>query len=123
MRAHFTGTSLITDDVPALAAFYARVLDAEVEGEAPFARVTVPGAVLSFFSARSMESMVPGSTATAASGSFTVEFRVTDVDARHERLAAQGVEVLKPPTTQPWGRRSVWLRDPDGNIVNLYQEV
>ncbi|MGW0828878.1 VOC family protein [Streptomyces prunicolor] len=33
------------------------------------------------------------------------------------------VEILKPPTTQPWGRRSVWLRDPDGNIVNLYQEV
>ncbi|MEV3912536.1 VOC family protein [Streptomyces canus] len=70
-----------------------------------------------------MESMVPGSTAAAASGSFTVEFRVTDVDARHERLAAQGVEILKPPTTQPWGRRSLWLRDPDGNIVNLYQEV
>lgn len=52
MRPHFTGTSLITHDVPALAAFYARVLDAEVEGEAPFARVTVPGAVLSFFSTR-----------------------------------------------------------------------
>ncbi|MEV7738555.1 VOC family protein [Streptomyces sp. NPDC088921] len=65
----------------------------------------------------------PGSAATAASGSFTVEFRVTDVDARHERPAAQGVEILEPPTTQPWGRRSVWLRAPDGDIVNLYQEV
>ncbi|WUV85601.1 hypothetical protein OG354_03250 [Streptomyces canus] len=78
------------------------MLDAEVEGEAPFARVTVRGTVLSFFSTRGMESMVPGSTAAAASGSFTVEFRVTDVDARHERLAAQGVEI---------------------NIVNLCQEV
>lgn len=123
MQPHFTGTSLITDDVPALAAFYARVLDAEVEGEAPFARVSVPGAVLSFFSTRGMESMVPGSTTAAASGKFTLEFRVADVDARHERLAAQGVEILKPPTSQPWGRRSVWLRDPDGNIVNLYQDV
>ncbi|MGW0420296.1 VOC family protein [Streptomyces sp. NPDC003015] len=45
------------------------------------------------------------------------------LNAGHARLAAQGVEVLKPPTSQPWGRRSVWLRDPDGNIVNLYQEV
>lgn len=122
MQPHFTGTSLITGDVTALAAFYARVLDAQVEGECPFARVTAPGAVLSFFAARTMESMVPGSTAGAASGNFTLEFRVTDVDARHERLAAQGVEILKLPTTQPWGRRSVWLRDPDGNIVNLYQE-
>ncbi|MGW1030232.1 VOC family protein [Streptomyces sp. NPDC002577] len=123
MQPHFTGTCLITDDVPALAAFYAAVLDAEVQGEDPFAQVTVPGAVLSFFSVQGMESMVPGSTAAASNGSFTLEFQVTDVDARHELLLAQGAEILKPPTTQPWGRRSVWLRDPDGNIVNLYQEA
>lgn len=65
MQPHFTGTALITDDVPALAAFYAAVLDAGVEGSDTCARATVSGAVLSFFS----------------------------------------------------GRRSVWLRDPDGNIV------
>ena len=123
MQPHFTGTALITDDVPALAAFYATVLGAQVEGEAPFARVAVSGAVLSFFSTEAMESMVSGSTASAAGGRFTLEFRITDVDDRHARLAARGVEILKAPTTQPWGRRSVWLRDPDGNIVNLYQEV
>ncbi|MES4906170.1 MULTISPECIES: VOC family protein [unclassified Streptomyces] len=123
MQPHFTGTALITDNVPALAAFYAAVLDADVEGSDPFARVAVPGAVLSFFSTQGMESIVPGSMAAAASGGFTLEFQVTDVDARHERLLARGIEILKPPTTQPWGRRSVWLRDPDGNIVNLYQEV
>ena len=123
MQPHFTGTALITDDVPALAAFYAAVLDADVEGSGPFARVTVPGAVLSVFSTQGMESMVPGSMAAAKSGGFTLEFQVTDVDARHERLLARGVEILKPPTTQPWGRRSAWLRDPDGNIVNLYQEA
>ncbi|WP_406442515.1 VOC family protein [Streptomyces sp. NBC_00631] len=123
MQPHFTGTSLITDDVPSLAAFYAAVLDAEVEGGDPFARVTVAGAVLSFFSTQGMELMVPGSMSAAASGGFTLEFRITDVDAHHERLLARGVEILKPPTTQPWGRRSVWLRDPDGNIVNVYQET
>ncbi|MEU0390168.1 VOC family protein [Streptomyces chartreusis] len=123
MQPHFTGTSLITDDVPSLAAFYAAVLDAEVEGSDPFARVTVPGAILSFFSTQAMESMMPGSMSAAASGAFTLEFRITDVDARHERLLARSVEILKPPTTQPWGRRSVWLRDPDGNIINLYQET
>ncbi|MFE9438273.1 VOC family protein [Streptomyces sp. NPDC006602] len=123
MQPHFTGTCLITDHVPALAAFYAAVLDAEVQGGDPFARVAVPGAVLSFFSTQGMESMLPGSTAAASSGGFTLEFQVTDVDARHEGLLAQRVHILKPPTTQPWGRRSVWLRDPDGNIVNLYQDA
>jgi catechol 2,3-dioxygenase-like lactoylglutathione lyase family enzyme len=123
MQPRFTGTCLITDDVPALAAFYAAVLDAEVEGGDPFARVSVPGAVLSFFSVQAMESMLPGSTSAAARGGFTLEFQVADVDARHERLLARGFRILKPPTTQPWGRRSVWLRDPDGTIVNLYQEA
>ncbi|MER5178217.1 VOC family protein [Streptomyces sp. NPDC002896] len=123
MQPHFTGTCLLSDDVPSLAAFYAAVLDAEVQGADPFATVSVPGAVLSFFSARAMESMVPGAMSTAASGNFTVEFEVTDVDERHEELRGRGVEILKPPTTQPWGRRSVWLRDPDGNIVNLYQKA
>lgn len=46
MQPHFTGTALITDDVPAPAAFYAFVLDADVEGGGPFARVTVPGAAM-----------------------------------------------------------------------------
>ncbi|MGW7545683.1 VOC family protein [Streptomyces sp. NPDC054770] len=45
--------------------------------------------------------------ATAAGGGFTLEFQVTDVDARHERLPARGVEILKPPTTQPWGQVAV----------------
>lgn len=38
-------------------------------------------------------------------------------------MVAAGAQVVKPPTTQAWGRRSVWLRDPDGNIVNLYTNV
>jgi predicted ester cyclase len=31
-----------------------------------------------------------------------------------------GVPVVKPPETYPWGRRSAWFRDPDGNIINFY---
>lgn len=64
--------------------------------------------------------MAPGSVDEAGTGSMTVELRVADVDAIFVRLAAENVQVVKPPTTQPWGRRSAWIRDPDGNIVNLY---
>jgi catechol 2,3-dioxygenase-like lactoylglutathione lyase family enzyme len=30
---------------------------------------------------------------------------------------------VKRPTTQPWGRRSIWFRDPDGNVVNFNAPV
>jgi len=30
---------------------------------------------------------------------------------------------VKPPTTQPWGTRSVYFRDPDGNLVDFFALV
>jgi len=45
------------------------------------------------------------------------------VDREYERLKAWNVEVLKPPTTQPWGLRSVWFCDPQGNRINFYAHV
>jgi catechol 2,3-dioxygenase-like lactoylglutathione lyase family enzyme len=123
MQPRFTGTCLISRDVPALAAFYARVLEAPVAGDATFAFVRASGAQLSIFSAAGMEHMAPGSTAGSGAGRAQLEFQVEDVDIRHAALAGEGMIVVKPPTTQPWGRRSVWLRDPDGNLINLYQPI
>jgi uncharacterized glyoxalase superfamily protein PhnB len=33
---------------------------------------------------------------------------------------APDVEVAMPPATMPWGNRSMLLRDPDGNAVNVF---
>jgi uncharacterized glyoxalase superfamily protein PhnB len=123
MRVRFTGVCLITADVLALARFYAQLFDAVVEGDEVFAIVPTAAGMLSFYVESGMEQMAPGSMAGAGTGGCTLEFEVGDVDAVYPRLRALGVPVVKAPTTQPWGRRSVWLRDPDGNIVNLYQPV
>ncbi len=119
----FTGICLISDDVTALAAFYARLFGATIRGDDVFAFVDVDGAGLSIFATPGMEEMAPGSVQGAGRGAFTLEFKVDDVDAFFARVEPMGVTVVKPLTTQTWGRRSVWLRDPDGNIVNLYQQV
>jgi hypothetical protein len=31
--------------------------------------------------------------------------------------------VVLPPTDMPWGNRSALLRDPDGNLVNLFAPI
>jgi catechol 2,3-dioxygenase-like lactoylglutathione lyase family enzyme len=123
MQPRFNGIAFISDDVLGLSSFYAGLLQATVEGDGTFAFIRGPGTALSVFSRAGMEAMVPGSTDGAGSGNFTIEFEVDDVDVRHEELLGSGTRILKPPTTQPWGRRSLWLRDPDGNIVNLYQQA
>jgi predicted enzyme related to lactoylglutathione lyase len=58
----------------------------------------------------------------AANRSVIVEFLVDDVDIEYTRIlaAVPAVTVAQPPTTMPWGNRSLLLRDPDGNLVNLF---
>lgn len=123
MNPRFTGICLITDDVASLAGFYAALLDRPVTGDARFAMVSALGATLSIFSVDGMEQMAPRSMVDAGRGAVTIEWEVDDVDSWFLRLRAAGTAIVKPPTTQPWGRRSVWLRDPDGNIINLFQRV
>ena len=114
---------LITPDVPGLRAFYQSVLEVAAEGDDVFTTFSTPGAALTLFSTQGLEDMVPGLMAGAGAGNCFLEFEVEDVDKDYERLKALNVKVVKPPTTQPWGLRSVWFRDIDGNLVNFYARV
>lgn len=52
-----------------------------------------------------------------------IAFDVTGIDDEYRRLRAAGVEFLsEPQSLEGVGLRSVYLRDPDGNIVE-FQEV
>jgi predicted enzyme related to lactoylglutathione lyase len=119
----FTGACLVTSDVLRLLHFYETVLQVSGEGSETHAVLHVPGAQLSFFSSQGMQEMAPGSMQGAGAGSAVLEFQVEDVDRETARLGALGVPLVKPPLSYPWGRRSAWFRDPDGNILNLHMAV
>lgn len=44
---------------------------------------------------------------------------VEDVDEAVAALQAIGAPLLLPPTDLPWGERSAYVEDPDGNLVML----
>jgi uncharacterized glyoxalase superfamily protein PhnB len=46
-----------------------------------------------------------------------------DVDLCHQQLVEQGVKILDPPNNQPWGHRTVYFSDPEGNILEIYAEI
>jgi predicted enzyme related to lactoylglutathione lyase len=48
---------------------------------------------------------------------------VPDVEGVLDRVTTLGGTVLSPPNDMPWGQRVLHLRDPDGNAVNLTQEL
>lgn len=67
----------------------------------------------------------PDGERTRGTASVQLAFRVTpnEVDRIHARLVAEGVPVLDPPTDQPWGHRTVFFRDPDGNVLEIYADL
>ena len=59
------------------------------------------------------------------SASLQLAFKVSpsEVDACAGELARKGVAVLSPPTDQSFGHRTLFFRDPDGNLLEVYAEI
>jgi uncharacterized glyoxalase superfamily protein PhnB len=115
---------LITANVRGLCEFYAKLLEANPEGDDSFAVFACPEIRLSISSTELLDQMALGQGLDRGhSGSCFLEFEVENVDQEYERLQELNVEVIKPPTTQSWGLRSVWFCDPDGNRINFYAHV
>ena len=54
-----------------------------------------------------------------------LELQVANVDQEFTRLHSIGLKIdfLMPPTTFPWGNRSMDPKHPDCNLINLYSLV
>lgn len=48
-----------------------------------------------------------------------ITIAVHDLDAILARLRATGAEPVYGPVIEPWGIRRFYLRDPEGNLVNV----
>lgn len=112
---------IITDDVTGMADFYERItgLTAERQGDI-FAELRSASGTLAIGSTKTVALFGPGSARPAANHTAIIEFLVADADAEFARLKEWVDEFVTEPTTMPWGNRSLLLRDPDGNLVNLF---
>jgi catechol 2,3-dioxygenase-like lactoylglutathione lyase family enzyme len=48
---------------------------------------------------------------------------VAEVDQCADELVRKGVALLSPPTDQPFGHRTLFFRDPDGNLLEMFAEI
>lgn len=114
-------TCLVTANVDHLVRFYESVLQIKAQRTGKdYAEFHTGVGVLAIFSADAQEKYIPGSAEAAKNKSAILEFRVGDVDQEYARLQPLMKTWIKPPTTQPWGTRSMYFRDPDGNLVDFY---
>ena len=112
---------LITPDLDRLLTFYGRLLGArEVErmpadGPAFYVGLRLGDSDLGL--------VADGSADLSAPQRTILSVEVPDVDGLLDQVTELGGTVLSPPSDMPWGQRVVHLRDPDGNAVNLTQEI
>ena len=114
---------IITADIRRLVDFYETVTGVDATWATDeFAELKWPAFTLAIGSTATLALFGGDVAQAAANRSVIVEFLVDDVDTDHERLLAvtPAVTVAQPPTTMPWGNRSLLLRDPDGTLVNLF---
>jgi predicted enzyme related to lactoylglutathione lyase len=58
---------------------------------------------------------------TPAASSLSLWMQVRDVAAEHQRLAALGVPIVRPPKREPWGLVEMWVSDPDATRIVLVE--
>ncbi|MDT5081384.1 MAG: hypothetical protein QOJ80_6021 [Mycobacterium sp.] len=115
---------MITDDLERVVQFYEQVTGVTAVRYLPvFAELALPSFTLAIGHTQTTRLFGEGSARPADNHSVIIEFKVDDVDGEYERLKPIVSEWVQPPTTMPWGNRSILFRDPDGNLVNFFTPV
>jgi uncharacterized glyoxalase superfamily protein PhnB len=114
-------TCLIAGDIKTLTDFYGQALQINPEKSGDdYVEFRTRAGTLALFSASAQEKYIPAAASAGQNHSAILEFSVTDIDAEYARLQHLVKVWVKPPTTQPWGTRSMYFRDPEGNLVDFF---
>jgi predicted enzyme related to lactoylglutathione lyase len=120
----FRSVRIITSDIKRLVGFYERVTGVTATWfTEEFAELATPHATLAVGSTATFAQFAAGGIQPGGASGLIIEFLADDVDKTYAELGDQLGEVLQPPTTMPWGNRSLLFRDPDGNLVNFFTPV
>jgi lactoylglutathione lyase len=118
-----THVRLLVSDMSASFRFYRDVLGLPTtwEDNSGYAEFTIgPDVALAIFPREEMGGVValrpPGDGAV-------VILSVDDVDAVTAQIRSVDVEVGDPVDRPDWGIRVAHLRDPDGNLIELYHDI
>lgn len=120
-------TGLIVRDLATCTAFYRDILGLEVHESTPnlvsFQIDNVYFFLLEARGAAQMVSSEPLDFSMEGSPRVLLAAGVEDVDVAYDTLSVKGVRFLRPPTDQPWGLRTAYFADPEGNPWEINQPI
>jgi len=117
---------LIVDDLDRALDFYTEVLGLRLgHRSGDYAQMDTGTTRLGFYTRDAMSRTLgmsiklPENEAPA----FEIGFKVADVDDAYKELVANGASPVTSPITRPWGQRTAYVRDPDGHLIELAQDL
>jgi catechol 2,3-dioxygenase-like lactoylglutathione lyase family enzyme len=122
----FGYTILYVSDVASSLEFYERALGQKrrfLHESGQYAELDTGETALAFAAHELAAANVPGIYRPEESPGtrpvFEVCFVTRDVQGAFDRAIAEGAKPVTPPQTKPWGQAVAYVRDPDGNLVEI----
>lgn len=111
---------LVVEDLDRASAFWAETLGLPVDHRSgPYVQFATGATRFGLYERAAMEETLGGLRGER----FEVGFKVDDCDGAFAELTAAGAEPVAAPTDRPWGQRTAYVRDPDGHLVELAQDL
>lgn len=128
MQGKIALITILTEDVPRLVAFYRDVLGFAAENPRDDMTEFVSEGVR--FAVCNRTEMVnathhPSFSEPSLGQAFELAFPLPtrdDVDRAYVEITANGATPIQSPATMPWGQRTAFFADPDGNIHELFAD-
>ncbi|MBW4664358.1 MAG: VOC family protein [Chroococcus sp. CMT-3BRIN-NPC107] len=123
-------TRLLVADLKACFEFYRDVMEFMVAMEAledGYAEFSTPGMKLSLFRRQEMAEMIGSDrppVTVECQDKVSLIFTIANVDEAYHRLKVKGANFVTEPLNNPYyALKTVYLRDPDGTLIGLFEPM
>ena len=122
----FNTVGLFTTDNAKMVAFYRDIFGFQTawNGSDPNVEMTLGASRIIMFPRDAFEQMTSQEYAypNGTNGTMELSFDVStfaDVDKEYDRAVTMGAKPVFAPTTEPWGQRTCYVADPEGNLIEI----
>ena len=120
------GFGLFVIDMPTMIKFYRDVLGFEIKEDLNTSNVYLKkdGTLFLLYGRKDFEKMtnksyeyVKGLNGHSELALYVDTF--DDVDIEYDKAISKGATSVLAPTTEPWGQRTCYIADPEGNLIEI----